>query len=102
MGWVVWSVRASPYHRSARSPDHGSATAPGYDPGADTASPIQWLLWLGVAAAVLAVAVVSVGNVLLRGPRDSDVPIWGGALRAVGLVLAVLSIGLIGAWFITR
>ena len=68
----------------------------------ETASGVQWLLWLGVAAAVLAGAVVSVGNVLLRGPRGSDVPIWGGALRAIGLVLAVASIGLIGAWFITR
>lgn len=68
----------------------------------ETASAVQWLLWLGVAAAILAVAVVSVGNVLLRGPRGSDVPIWGGALRAIGLVLAVASIGLIGAWFITR
>lgn len=68
----------------------------------DTASGVQWLLWLGVAAAILAVAVVSVGNVLLRGPRGSDVPIWGGVLRAVGLLLAVLAIGLIGAWFIAR
>ena len=68
----------------------------------ETASAVQWLLWLGVAAAILAVAVVSVGNVLLRGPRGSDVPIWGGALRAIGLILAVASIGLIGAWFITR
>ncbi len=68
----------------------------------ETASDVQWLLWLGVIAAILAVAVVSVGNVLLRGPRGSDVPIWGGALRAIGLVLAVTSIGLIGAWFITR
>ncbi len=78
------------------------ATTAGYDPSVESASGIQWLLWLGVAAAILAVAVVSVGNVLLRGPRGSDVPIWGGVLRAVGLVLAVLSIGLIGAWFITR
>ncbi len=68
----------------------------------ETASDPQGLLWLGVAAAILAVAVVSVGNVLLRGPRGSDVPIWGGVLRAIGLVLAVASIGLIGAWLITR
>lgn len=68
----------------------------------ETASGVQWLLWLGVVAAILAVAVVSVGNVLLRGPRGSDVPIWGGVLRAAGLVLAVASIGLIGAWLITR
>lgn len=78
------------------------ATAAGYDPGVETASGVQWLFWLGVAAAILAVAVVSVGNVLLRGPRGSDVPIWGGVLRAIGLVLAVASIGLIGAWFIAR
>lgn len=68
----------------------------------ETGSDTQWLLWLGVAAAILAVAVLSVGNVLLRGPRGSDVPVWGGVLRAIGLVLAVASIGLIGAWLIAR
>jgi len=68
----------------------------------DAAPDAQWLLWLGGAAAVLAVAVLSVGSVLLRGPRGSDVPVWGGVLRAVGLVLAVLAVGLVGAWLIAR
>ncbi len=68
----------------------------------DTSSDVQWLLWLGGSAAVLAVSVLSVGSVLLRGPRGSDVPIWGGALRAIGLVLAVLAVGLVGAWLIAR
>ena len=62
----------------------------------------QWLAWLGAAAGVLAVAVLSVGNVLLRGPRGSDLPIWGGILRVAGLVLAVLAIGLLGAWLTVR
>jgi hypothetical protein len=68
----------------------------------DTSSAAEVLLWLGGASAILAVAISSVGTVLLRGPKTSDVPIWGGILRAVALLLGVGAVGLIGAWLILR
>ncbi len=58
------------------------------------------LLWVAAALVVLAVAVSSVANVLKRGPKTSNVPVVGGILSIVAVVLFGLAVAVVIGWVI--
>ncbi len=71
-----------------------------YDPMMITDTNVANLLWVAAALVVLAVAVSSVANVLKRGPKTSNVPVVGGILSIVAVVLFGLAVAVVIGWVI--
>jgi hypothetical protein len=58
------------------------------------------LLTFAATCLILAIMAGSIGNVLKRGPSSSSLPVVGGILVIAAILLGVVAVGFLGAWFI--
>ncbi|MGI9187966.1 MAG: hypothetical protein ACR2J9_10715 [Gaiellales bacterium] len=53
---------------------------------------VDVIWWVAAVLAIFGIALYSVGQVLLRGPADSEVPKSGGMLMLVGGALTITAV----------
>ena len=53
---------------------------------------VDVIWWVVAVLAIFGIVLYSVGQVLLRGPADSDVPLSGGVLMLIGGALIITGV----------